>query len=225
MLILLCSVVPSLVTAANEPDDVTRILKVLAHSESVSIPFLELRSSALLKTQLRVRGYYRWLNVQTLVREVTVPYHEVTTLRDGKVFLERDGQKRRDFDLSHVPELAGLYTGFSALLSGNRALLERNFRVRAEGTQDGWQLHLAPVDATLAQQVHEVRLYGRGADLICMESVPARGMCSVRCWPVRRRLRRRRAMLQRWPRYVMAVPRECWSWHGRGAQVGCLRYW
>ncbi|WP_343203248.1 LolA-related protein [Xylella fastidiosa] len=175
MLILLCSVVPLLVTAANEPDDVTRILKVLAHSESVSIPFLELRSSALLKTQLRVRGYYRWLNVQTLVREVTVPYHEVTTLRDGKVFLERDGQKRRDFDLSHVPELAGLYTGFSALLSGNRALLERNFRVRAEGTQDGWQLHLAPVDATLAQQVHEVRLYGRGADLICMESVPARG--------------------------------------------------
>ncbi len=52
------------------------------------------------------------------------------------------------------------------MLSGNRALLERNFRVRAEGTQDGWQPHLAPVDATLAQQVHEVRLYGRGADLI-----------------------------------------------------------
>lgn len=74
-----------------------------------------------------MRGYYRWLNVQTLVREVTVPYHEVTTLRDGKVFLERDGQKRRDFDLSHVPELTGLYTGFSALLSGNRALLERIF--------------------------------------------------------------------------------------------------
>ncbi|MGY0343164.1 hypothetical protein [Xylella fastidiosa] len=23
----------------------------------------------------------------------------------------------------------------------------------------------------------------------------------------------------------MAVPRECWSWHGRGAEVGCLRYW
>ncbi|MCD8455418.1 fatty acyl CoA synthetase [Xylella taiwanensis] len=175
MLILLCSGAPLLLTAANEQDDVTWILKTLAHPVSVSIPFLELHRSALLKTRLRVQGYYRWLDAQTLVREVTVPYHEVTTLRNGEVILERDGKARRRFDLSRAPELAALYTGLSALLSGNRALLERNFRVRAEGTQDVWQLHLAPLEATLAQQVREVRLYGRGADLNCMESVPARG--------------------------------------------------
>ncbi|HHW4681078.1 MAG TPA: LolA-related protein, partial [Xylella taiwanensis] len=174
MLILLCSVAPPLLTVANEQDDITWILKTLAHPVSVGIPFLELHRSALLKTQLRVQGYYRWLDAQTLVREVTVPYHEVTTLRDAEVILERDGKVRRRFDLSRAPELAALYTGFSALLSGNRALLERNFRVRAAGTQALWQLHLVPLDATLAQQVREVRLYGRGADLLCMERVPVK---------------------------------------------------
>ncbi|HHW4678326.1 MAG TPA: LolA-related protein [Xylella sp.] len=175
MLILLCSVARSLPAAANEQDHVSWILKTLAHPVSVSIPFLELHSSALLKGRLRVQGDYRWLDAQTLVREVTVPYHEVTTLHNGEVILERDGKALRRFDLSHTPELTGLYTGFSALLSGNRALLERNFRVRAEGTQALWQLYLVPLDATLAQQVREVRLYGHGTSLSCMERVSIRG--------------------------------------------------
>ncbi len=174
MLILLFSAAP-LCAAPPETLDVGQVLQRLARAAPVSTEFVELRGSALLKTPLRVEGHYRRPDAQTLVREVSAPYHETTTLTGDQGVLEREGKSPRRFSLSRVPELAGLKSGFGALLSGDRALLEQHYSVSGQGQPQAWQLTLQPKDAAVAKQVHALRLYGRNDELRCIESVPAKG--------------------------------------------------
>ncbi|WP_343237664.1 LolA-related protein [Xanthomonas sp. LMC-A-07] len=174
MLILLFSAAP-LCAAPPEALDVGQVLQRLARPAPVSTEFVELRGSALLKTPLRVQGHYRRPDAQTLVREVSAPYRETTTLRGDEGVLEREGKAPRRFSLSRVPELAGLKSGFGALLAGDRALLEQQYRVSGQGRPQAWQLQLQPKDAAVAKQVRELRLYGHGDELRCIESVPVKG--------------------------------------------------
>ncbi|MFA1751151.1 LolA-related protein [Xanthomonas campestris] len=174
MLILLFSAAP-LCAAPPEALDVGQVLQRLARPAPVSTEFVELRGSALLKTPLRVQGHYRRPDAQTLVREVSAPYRETTTLQGDEGVLEREGKAPRRFSLSRVPELAGLKSGFGALLAGDRALLEQQYRVSGQGQPQAWQLQLQPKDAAVAKQVRELRLYGHGDELRCIESVPVKG--------------------------------------------------
>nr|WP_193552920.1 MULTISPECIES: LolA-related protein [Xanthomonas] len=174
MLILLFSAAP-LCAAPPEALDVGQVLQRLARPVPASTEFVELRGSALLKTPLRVQGHYRRPDAQTLVREVSAPYRETTTLRGDEGVLEREGKAPRKFALSRVPELAGLKSGFGALLSGDRALLEQHYRLSGQGTAQAWQLTLQPKDAAVAKQVRELRLYGSNDELRCIESIPAKG--------------------------------------------------
>lgn len=77
--------------------------------------------------------------------------------------------------MSRVPELAGLKSGFGALLSGDRALLEQQYRVSGQGRPPGLALLVTAQDAAVAKQVRELRLYGHGDELRCIESVPVKG--------------------------------------------------
>jgi hypothetical protein len=74
-----------------------------------------------------------------------------------------------------VPELAGLQAGFGALLSGDRTQLEQHYRLASEGVRQHWTLTLTPKDAGFAAKVRDITLYGRGAELRCIETTPAAG--------------------------------------------------
>lgn len=151
------------------------ILSKLARPAPMRTPFVELRGSALLKAPLRLQGEYRRPDADTLVREVRAPYAETTTIRAGEVAIARNGGRARTFSLSRAPELAGLQASFGALLSGDRALLERHYRIAADGVRQQWTLTLVPRDARLAAKVRDIVLRGRGAELRCIESRPAKG--------------------------------------------------
>lgn len=142
--------------------------------------FVELRDSKLLKAPLRISGEYLRPDDATLVRSVRAPYVETTTITSGKggagtVTIARAGHAPRTFSLSRVPELTGLQTSFGALLSGDRALLEQHYRLASAGSREHWMLTLTPKDAQFATKVRAITLYGRGAELRCIETQPARG--------------------------------------------------
>lgn len=137
--------------------------------------FVELRGSKLLKQPLRVSGEYARPDADTLVREVRAPYAETTTLRAGEATIVRTGKSPRRFSLSRAPELAALQVSFGAMLSGDRAALEKTYRIAAAGTRQRWILTLSPKDAALAAKVRDVVLYGRGAELRCIETRAAQG--------------------------------------------------
>ena len=142
--------------------------------------FVELRDSKLLKAPLRISGEYSRPDAATLVRDVRAPYAETTTIVSGKaggeVTIARAGHSPRRFSLSRVPELGGLQSSFGALLSGDRQLLEQHYRIASAGSRERWTMTLTPKDARFAAKVRDITLYGRGAELRCIETHPAKGI-------------------------------------------------
>ena len=141
--------------------------------------FVEIRDSKLLKAPLRLSGEYLRPRADTLVREVRAPYVETTTIVTGKTgpgqaTIARGG-KQRSFSLARVPELAALQASFGALLSGDRAQLERHYALRSSGTRQQWTLLLTPIDKQVAGKVRDITLYGRGTELRCIETRPVQG--------------------------------------------------
>lgn len=139
--------------------------------------FVEIRGSALLKTPLRIEGEYQRPRGDTLVRDVRAPYRETTTIvtapgTAGTVTIARAGKAPRRFALARAPELVGLQASFGALLAGDRAALERYYRIATHGSRERWTLALTPKDAALAAKVESITLHGRGAELRCIETQP-----------------------------------------------------
>jgi hypothetical protein len=153
--------------------DAEWILSRIARPAPSSTPFVEVRGSRLLKNPLRLSGEYGRPDDDTLVREVRAPYAEKTTLRAGEAVIERAGQAPRRFALSRAPELAGLQNSFGALLAGDVAALQRHYRLQTEGTRQRWVLTMTPKDAALQKRMREIVLFGRGAELRCIEARPA----------------------------------------------------
>jgi hypothetical protein len=151
------------------------ILARIARPAPSRTGFVELRDSRLLKAPLRITGEYRHPDAATLVREVRAPYAETTTIRAGEAVIARAGKAPQRVSLARVPELAALQASFGALLAGDRQRLERHYILQAEGSRRHWRLVLAPKDAALARRVRGIVLHGRGAELRCIETVPARG--------------------------------------------------
>ena len=141
--------------------------------------FVELRGSRLLKEPLRLSGEYQRPDEDTLVRQVRAPYAETTTITTdaagGQATIERAGKSPRTFSLSRVPELARLRDSFGALLSGDRAALARHYDISTEGTRRSWRMTLVPKDAELSKKLRDIRMYGRGIELRCIESHPVQG--------------------------------------------------
>lgn len=161
---------------ASPPDavDTGWILQRLAQPAPMRTGFVELRGSRLLKAPLRVEGEYQRPDADTLVRVVHAPFVERSTIRSGNVTIERGG-KGRTYSLDRAPELAGLQSSFGALLDGDRALLDRHFRIDSSGTRQRWTLTLVPRDAAMAARVRDLVLHGRGAELRCIETRPVKG--------------------------------------------------
>lgn len=133
-------------------------------------PFVEVRGSKLLKSPLRLSGEYLRPDADTLVRQVSAPYAETTTLRGGEATIARAGQAPRKFALARAPELAGFQSSFAALLAGDRAALEKHYTLSADGTRQQWTLTLQPKEAALAAKLQAIALYGRGIELRCIET-------------------------------------------------------
>lgn len=148
------------------------ILSRLAKPAPARTSFVELRGSKLLKKPLRLQGEYLRPDADTLVRQVTAPYAETTTIRAGEVEIARAGRAPRHFSLARVPEMAALQSSFGALLTGDRQLLEQHYQLDTQGTRQRWTMTLIPRDEAVQQKLQAVTLYGRGAELRCIEAQP-----------------------------------------------------
>lgn len=159
----------------GEKIDSAWVLRILARPAPMRTSFVELRDSPLLKSPLRLSGEYQRPDDDTLVRQVRTPYVETTTIHDGEATIARAGKSPRTFSLARVPELAGLQASFGALLSGDRELLERQYRIDAEGTRRQWTMTLKPRHPPLADKLRDITMYGRGIELRCIETRPVKG--------------------------------------------------
>ncbi|MEN5061164.1 LolA-related protein [Luteimonas sp. TWI1416] len=167
--------VPAPPAAAPRSVDADWILQRLTQSGPSATPFVELRTSSMLKRPLALVGEYRRPDAGTLVREVRSPYAETTTIRAGEATIAREGRAPRTFSLARVPELAALQDSFGALLAGDRAALEALYALEADGVPADWTLRLTPRDPRAASRLTAIVLRGRDAELRCIETRPKQG--------------------------------------------------
>jgi Outer membrane lipoprotein carrier protein LolA-like len=159
--------------------DAETIVARLARPAPASIAFTEVRLSPLLRAPLVVGGELEFSGPASLDRRVRRPYREDTAIRGESVRVEREGEQPRSFALKRAPELRGLLTGFSALLSGDVAGLQRSFEVQAQGTDASWTLQLAPLDARARRRLQRMEITGHDATPRCFSLFNADGGASV----------------------------------------------
>jgi len=93
--------------------------------------------------------------------------------------VEREGEKPRSFALKHAPELRGLLSGFSAMLSGDAASLRQTFDVEMSGNDDAWTLKLTPTDTKARRRLQQIEVNGHQSDPRCFSMTTTDGAASV----------------------------------------------
>jgi hypothetical protein len=151
----------------------------LAKPAPATVSFTEVRFSKLLRAPLIVSGDLGYSGPDSLDRRVTTPYREHTSIRGESVKVEREGEKTRSFALKHAPELRGLLSGFSAMLSGDAAALRKTFEVQMTGNDDAWQLRLTPTDSKARRRLALIEVNGHDSEPRCFSMTTADGASSV----------------------------------------------
>src|SRR5262245_2290360 len=167
---------PATPAAALEPD---ALIARLARPAPASIAFTEVRVSPLLREPIVVAGELEFSGPGSLDRHVREPYREDTSIRGESVRVEREGEPPRSFALKRAPELRGLLTGFSALLSGDVPALRRSFEVQAQGNEQSWTLQLVPLDARAKRRLQKIEITGHESTPRCFSLFNADNGASV----------------------------------------------
>ena len=159
--------------------DADALIGRLAKPAPATVAFREVRFSPLVNEPLIVAGELGYDGPASLDRRVTEPYRETVAIRGESVQVEREGEPTRSFGLNRAPELRGLLSGFTALLAGDPAVLERSFKVEASGTDQAWTLELTPIDARARRRLQQIVVNGRADVPQCFTMLTAKGGASV----------------------------------------------
>jgi hypothetical protein len=157
-----------LAAGAAGAQDLDGLLRSLAREPPQTIVFVETHRSPLLEEELVVSGVLEYRGEGRLSRVVTEPYRERTDIDGSDVRIQREGRPERRFSLRRSAELGGLLAAFSALLAGDRAVLEARFEASAEFLPDGWRLDLVPKNPAPQEGVATIRVWGAGDQPACI---------------------------------------------------------
>ena len=135
--------------------------------------YTEVRFSHMYDRALIARGELEYLGPGQLGKRVDTPYQETTTIADGEVTVQRGKRKPRQISLQRVPELDGFLRGFSALLGGDAAAVERDFEFTSEGDQAQWRLRLVPRDERLRKRIAAIEVDGSRDSARCFSIIDA----------------------------------------------------
>ena len=159
--------------------DAQALIGRLAKPAPATVAFREVRFSTLVNEPLIVAGELVYTDATSLDRRVMQPYRETVAIRGESVRVEREGSPPRSFGLNRAPELRGLLSGFTALLAGDSAALERNFSIAANGSDAAWTLELTPIDKRARRRLQQIVVNGRADVPQCFTMLTANGGASV----------------------------------------------
>ena len=148
--------------------DADALLKSLARPAPAVTPFVEVRYSKLLEEPIVVKGQLEYHEDGTLVRAVKDPFQERTEIKGETVTIARVGKSRRTFSLKRAPELRSMLGGFSAVLGGGRADLEKDFNIGVSGEAAGWKVALTPKSQQVGKYVRDIVIEGAKNEPRCI---------------------------------------------------------
>ena len=142
--------------------------------------FVETRHLAMLTQPLELKGSLSYERPNRLVKHVETPFDELLTV-DGEVLSLVNNTKgeRRSLSLREQPALGALVESVRATLAGDRAQLERHYRVQFSGRRDTWRLHLVPRSTQVRAHVESITVSGAAARAQRIEVLESSGDRSV----------------------------------------------
>lgn len=158
---------------------VDALIARLARPAPAATDFIQADFSPLLARALIVTGRLDYLGPDHLSRTVRMPFQEHDDVHDDSVTVQRGGESPRQFSLQRVPQLRSLLASFPALLSGDRAALERQFTLDLHGDARAWTLGLTPRDPQVRALVRAILVSGRGAEPRCLTTYQASDSITV----------------------------------------------
>lgn len=155
------------------------LLQRFAAVKSARAAFTEEKISALLNAPLRLRGELAYTAPAHLEKIVVTPVRERLIADGDRLRLERTlangGISTHRLTLDDHPLLRPLIAGVRATLAGDGATLARHYVVALSGSEQAWDLHLLPRDATVRATIVRVRLQGHGPQIREIEIDEASG--------------------------------------------------
>ncbi len=149
-------------TAARAADDLDRLMALLAAHPGGTVRFVERRHMAMLDAPLVSRGEMTYRAPDWLERRTLSPRPERLLLDKDTLTLERE-QRRMSMPISQRPEVEAFVASIRSTLQGDRAALERHYRVALQGQPEKrWTLTLEPLQARLRGVVTQITLSGNG---------------------------------------------------------------
>ena len=174
----------SATSAAPGPDasaagDANALIATLKRAAPADTNYAEIDFVHVLKAPLQLRGVLYYGGPASLSKSVTAPYRETTVIENGEVTVTREGKSARHFSLERAPELGGLLSGFSALLGGDAASLQKTFAVTLDRSQPNWRIVLTPRSNALAKRLRAMTVDGHAGNPVCFTLSQADGDANV----------------------------------------------
>lgn len=153
---------------SSAPAALDEVLHLLAARRQGEVSFVEQKFMALLKRPAESSGELLYDAPNRLEKRTLEPRPETLVLLGSELTVERN-HHARVLDLQSYPQVLPFIESIRATLAGDRAALERLFRLDFSGGLARWTLVLTPLDAAVAKTVATVQIDGMRDDLIRVE--------------------------------------------------------
>lgn len=151
-----------------------QLMGELAQHPGGQARFVEKRHLALLDKPVLATGEMTYTAPDRLEKRTLTPKTETLLLDKDTLTVERD-RRKLSINLSQRPEALAFVESIRGTLAGDRAALERNYRLQLSGTADTWTLTLVPSDARIAQLLQRVTISGTQRQVRHIEYLQADG--------------------------------------------------
>ena len=169
----------SAVIAAGPNWDLQALMAAMAEVPASQTRFVETRHLAMLMNPIELKGSLRYERPNRLAKQVQSPFQELISIDGDTVTLVNRKGESRVITLREQPALTALVESVRSTLAGDRAQLERHYKVAFSGPRDNWTLRLAPREAKVRAYVDTITLAGAGARIERIEVLEAGGDRSV----------------------------------------------
>jgi len=159
VLILALAAACAAAAQSTTPPALDELLQLLAARRHGHVTFTEVQQLAMLDRPLESSGELLYEAPDRLEKRTLKPKAQTLILEHG-VLTARRGHRTHVMALRDYPQVVPFVESIRATLAGDRAALERYFRVQFDGTLGAWTLRLVPVDTTLAGAVKDIRIEG-----------------------------------------------------------------
>jgi hypothetical protein len=139
--------------------NIDNLMRGLAKHEGGRARFVETKTLALLDKPVVSSGEMNYQPPARLEKRTLKPRQEYMVLDGDHLRLER-GKQVLSIRLSEQPEALAFVDSLRGTLAGDKAALEKNYKLRLTGSEEKWTLDLLPDDQRIAAFVVRITFGG-----------------------------------------------------------------